>query len=93
MSFRFVALCVTVAAAPALAEDTSVGRQIRLDCPAGTVQKGGKVTKDMGVFCIKADGKAQIRMGDTARVSFDPKAAHYFGADGMRVPLYDTVAA
>ena len=41
----------------------------------------------------QAEGKAQIKMGDTARISFDPKAAHYFGADGMRVPLYDTVPA
>jgi ABC-type sugar transport system ATPase subunit len=42
---------------------------------------------------VQADGKAQIKMGDTAPVSFDPKAAHYFGADGTRVPLYDTVPA
>jgi antitoxin component YwqK of YwqJK toxin-antitoxin module len=47
---------MTVAAAPALAGDTAVGRQVHLDCPAGTVQKGGKVNKDLGVFCVKAAG-------------------------------------
>jgi len=40
----------------------------------------------------QADGKAQIRMGDAALVSFDAKAAHYFGADGTRLPLYDAAA-
>jgi ABC-type sugar transport system ATPase subunit len=42
---------------------------------------------------VQADGKAQIKMGDTAQVSFDPKAAHYFGGNGQRVPLYDTAPA
>lgn len=60
MSFRFVALCMTVVAAPALAEDTSVGRQVRLDCPAGTTQRGGKVNKDMGVFCVKAGSSGNM---------------------------------
>ena len=39
-----------------------------------------------------ADGKAQIRMGDTAQVSFDPRAAHYFDPSGERVALYDAAA-
>jgi ABC-type sugar transport system ATPase subunit len=42
---------------------------------------------------VQADGKSQIKMGDIAKVSFDPKAAHYFDSDGKRVPLYDAVAA
>jgi ABC-type sugar transport system ATPase subunit len=42
---------------------------------------------------VQADGKSQIKMGDTAQVSFEPKAAHYFDSDGKRVPLYDAVAA
>ncbi len=37
----------------------------------------------------QADGKAGIKMGDTAQVSFDARAAHYFDAAGKRVPLYD----
>jgi ABC-type sugar transport system ATPase subunit len=41
----------------------------------------------------QADGKAQFKMGDTARVSFDAKAAHYFDSAGKRVALYDAVAA
>ncbi|TQF10803.1 hypothetical protein FJV41_37550 [Myxococcus llanfairpwllgwyngyllgogerychwyrndrobwllllantysiliogogogochensis] len=60
MSFRSVALCMAVVAAPAFAEDTSVGRQVHLDCPAGTIQKGSKVTKSMGVFCVKAGGSADL---------------------------------
>lgn len=60
MSFRFVVLCMSVVAAPALAGDTSVGRQVRLDCPAGTVQRGGKVNKDMGVFCVKSGSSANM---------------------------------
>lgn len=60
MSFRFVALCLTVAATPALAEDTSVGRQVHLECPSGTIQKGGKVNKNMGVFCVKSGGSGDM---------------------------------
>jgi multiple sugar transport system ATP-binding protein len=40
----------------------------------------------------QADGKSQIRMGDTVHVSFDAKAAHYFDANGKRMPLYDAAA-
>ena len=40
----------------------------------------------------QADGKARIRMGDTAQVSFDPRAAHYFDPSGERVALYDAAA-
>jgi ABC-type sugar transport system ATPase subunit len=42
---------------------------------------------------VQADGKSPIKMGDTAKVSFDPKAAHYFDTAGQRVALYDAVAA
>jgi multiple sugar transport system ATP-binding protein len=42
---------------------------------------------------VQADGKSRIKMGETASVSFDPKAAHYFDTDGRRVPLYDAAAA
>ncbi|NTX01453.1 toxin-antitoxin system YwqK family antitoxin [Myxococcus sp. CA040A] len=56
MSFRIVALCVTFAASHAMAEDTSVGREVRLNCPAGTLQKGTRVSKDLGVFCVKSSG-------------------------------------
>jgi multiple sugar transport system ATP-binding protein len=42
---------------------------------------------------VQADGKARIKMGDTAHVSFDAKAAHYFDKDGRRVALYDAVPA
>ncbi len=38
---------------------------------------------------VQGDGKSRIKMGDTAQVSFDPKAAHYFDGAGKRVPLYD----
>jgi multiple sugar transport system ATP-binding protein len=37
----------------------------------------------------QADGKSQIKMGETAQVSFDSKAAHYFDRDGQRLPLFD----
>ncbi|MFY1824952.1 toxin-antitoxin system YwqK family antitoxin [Myxococcus fulvus] len=56
MSFRFVALCVTFVAPHAMAEDTSVGREVHLNCPTGTVQRGTQVSKDLGVFCVKSTG-------------------------------------
>ncbi|RYE11352.1 MAG: sn-glycerol-3-phosphate ABC transporter ATP-binding protein UgpC [Hyphomicrobiales bacterium] len=37
----------------------------------------------------QADGKSQIKMGDVVRVSFDPRAAHYFDGEGQRLPVYD----
>ncbi|HZY69093.1 MAG TPA: ABC transporter ATP-binding protein, partial [Devosia sp.] len=40
----------------------------------------------------QADGKSPLRMGDTARVSFPPEAAHYFDGEGRRMALYDAVA-
>jgi hypothetical protein len=47
---RFVAVSGALALAPvALAAPT----EVKLDCPAGTVQKGGKVTKNLGVYCVK----------------------------------------
>ena len=42
---------------------------------------------------VQADGKAEIRMGDVVRVSFDPRAAHYFEGGDRRVPLYDVMPA
>jgi antitoxin component YwqK of YwqJK toxin-antitoxin module len=60
MSFRFVALWMSVVAAPALAENASAGSSVHLDCPAGTVQRGGKVNKNMGVFCVKSGSNANM---------------------------------
>lgn len=55
MSIRMVALCVTVAATSAFAEGaaTYTGQKIQLTCPAGTVQRGERIDKNMGVFCAK----------------------------------------
>jgi hypothetical protein len=39
-----------LSSAPALA----AGGTVKLDCPAGTVQRGTRVSKDDGVFCVKA---------------------------------------
>lgn len=52
-----MSLCIAVAATPVMAQQsTAAGKSqsIRLTCPAGTVQKGGKVSKDQGTFCVKA---------------------------------------
>ncbi len=59
MSYRFAALCVAAFATHALAEDSAIGREVRLECPAGTVQKGGRVSKDMGVFCVRVGSTPQ----------------------------------
>lgn len=59
MSYRFAALCVAAFATQAFAEDSSVGREVRLECPSGTVQKGGRVTKEIGVYCVKVGSTPQ----------------------------------
>jgi hypothetical protein len=47
---RFVVVSGALALAPvALAAE----QEVKLDCPAGTVQKGRAVTKNLGVYCIK----------------------------------------
>lgn len=42
-------LFVTLCSAPALA----AGGSVKLDCPAGTVQRGTKVSARDGVYCVK----------------------------------------
>lgn len=56
-----LALCVLLSSAPALA----AGGTVKLDCPAGTVQRGTRISKDDGVYCVKAD---------TARKAGEPVA-------------------
>jgi antitoxin component YwqK of YwqJK toxin-antitoxin module len=53
---RFFSLCLAVAAAPALADESGItisGGTVKLDCPAGTVQNTTKISKDRAVFCRK----------------------------------------
>jgi ABC-type sugar transport system ATPase subunit len=38
---------------------------------------------------IKAAGKSSHRIGDRLRVGFAPADAHYFDADGSRLPVFD----
>ncbi|NTX52444.1 toxin-antitoxin system YwqK family antitoxin [Myxococcus sp. CA039A] len=59
MSYRFAALCVAAIATQAFAENSAIGREVRLECPVGTVQKGERVSKDMGVFCVKVGSTPQ----------------------------------
>lgn len=47
---RFVTLSGALALAPVA---LGAPADVKLDCPAGTVQKGGKVSKNLGVYCIK----------------------------------------
>ncbi|MBZ4398974.1 hypothetical protein VZQ01_34175 [Myxococcus faecalis] len=60
MAYRHVVLAIAVVSAPALAGDASAGQGVRLECPAGTTQKGSKPTKDLGVFCIKTGGSSDL---------------------------------
>lgn len=53
-SSRFVVMALAVAAAPA----AFAGGTAQLNCPAGTVQKGGKVQKSEAVYCSKAKPQA-----------------------------------
>ncbi|MCD7059896.1 ABC transporter ATP-binding protein [Pelagibacterium xiamenense] len=41
------------------------------------------------ILVVHASGRAQLRMGETATVSFDPAFAHYFDAQGQRVESGD----
>ena len=38
---------------------------------------------------VKAGGNTSARIGDTVRLGFDPQQAHYFNANGQRLPLFD----
>jgi antitoxin component YwqK of YwqJK toxin-antitoxin module len=66
---RFFSLCLAVAAAPALADESGItisGGTVKLDCPAGTVQNTTKISKDTAVFCRKTskqDGNEPSRHG------------------------------
>jgi len=58
---QVVALCSAVVAIPAIAgQPEGAGKEqfVRLNCPNGTLQKGGKVTKDYGVFCAKTGAQS-----------------------------------
>jgi hypothetical protein len=60
MNSRLLVTLTLVVAAPVFAEQssTAVGQPIQLNCPAGTVQRGDKVSKDNGVFCVKVGTQA-----------------------------------
>lgn len=64
---RTLVILSMTAAPVALAEgasSTNSAQEVRLACPAGTVQKGRKVSKTDGAFCVKVasrmDGEAQL---------------------------------
>jgi hypothetical protein len=59
---RTIAIFAIATASTAFAEGggygTNAAQEVRLACPAGTVQRGNKASKKEGVFCVKvASGK------------------------------------
>ncbi|WP_338865136.1 hypothetical protein [Myxococcus stipitatus] len=56
MSFRLAAFGLTVIASHALAQGSSSEREVRLNCPSGTIQQERRMGNDSGVFCVKEAG-------------------------------------
>jgi len=63
-SLLLTVLPILAAAAPSFAGQTStaLGQPIRLNCPQGTTQKGDKVSKDSGVFCVKPGAGKEFKL-------------------------------
>ncbi|WNG35832.1 hypothetical protein F0U61_20750 [Archangium violaceum] len=91
---RTIAILVISVSTVAFAEGvtTSTAQDVRLACPAGTVQKGKKVSKNEGVFCVKASsGKEREPQLHGPYVDFHSngqKQSEGQYADGARVGLW-----
>ncbi|WP_375772506.1 hypothetical protein NR798_16990 [Archangium gephyra] len=90
---RTLAILAMTAAPVALAEGASSANaaEVRLACPAGTVQKGRKVSKTEGVFCVKVssrDGEAQLHGPYVDFHSNGQKQSEGQYSDGARAGLW-----
>ncbi|MCY1041453.1 hypothetical protein OV208_09020 [Corallococcus sp. bb12-1] len=70
VTFRVLALCLAVGG-PAMAADKT--DDVKLACPAGTKQFGGRATMtDRGVFCVKNKTEASLPIAHGPYVSYHP---------------------